>query len=107
MKYVLIAAVAALTALPGEKTPVVHEWGTFTSVAGEDGAPLTWRPLAGPTDLPSFVYRPDIRRGDRWNGGKSDFITTIRMETPVVYFYSANEMDIKVRVDFPYGAITE
>ena len=41
MKYVLIAAVAALTALPGEKPPVVHEWGTFTSVAGEDGAPLT------------------------------------------------------------------
>ena len=35
---------------------VVHEWGTFTSVSGSDGVSLEWRPLSGPSDLPSFVY---------------------------------------------------
>ena len=58
----LIAALAAsalfvLGAGPQESAKlVVHEWGTFTSVAGQDGASLDWRPLAGPSDLPSFVY---------------------------------------------------
>src|SRR5258706_9569458 len=35
---------------------VVHEWGTFTSIAGKNGASLEWRPLNGASDLPSFVY---------------------------------------------------
>jgi len=108
MKYALIAAMAALTAVSGsgEKPLVVHEWGTFTSVSGADGKPMVWRPLQGPTDLPSFVYRPDYRRGDQANE-KSRFVTTIRMETPVLYFYAGREMDVKVKVDFPNGAITE
>jgi hypothetical protein len=107
MKYALIAAMAALTAVSGgEKPLVVHEWGTFTSVSGADGKPMVWRPLQGPTDLPSFVYRPDYRRGDQANE-KSAFVTTIRMETPVLYFYAGREMDVKVKVDFPNGAITE
>ncbi len=28
----------------------VHEWGTFTSIAGEDGMAVEWKPLAGPDD---------------------------------------------------------
>ncbi len=35
---------------------VVHEWGTFTSIAGRDGVALDWRPLNGPSDLPKFVH---------------------------------------------------
>ncbi len=23
----------------------IHEWGTFTSIAAEDGSPVSWRPL--------------------------------------------------------------
>src|SRR5687768_18150308 len=34
----------------------VHEWGTFTTVAGTDGRAMDWLPLSGPTDLPCFVY---------------------------------------------------
>ena len=35
----------------------VHEWGTFTSIAGKQGVSVEWRPLAGKSDLPSFVYQ--------------------------------------------------
>ncbi len=87
---------------------VVHEWGTFTSVSGTDGISLEWRPLDGPTDLPSFVYTqanpgPDNRpvRGRGKGSGR------IRMETPVIYFYSDRPRDISLRVDFPQGTITE
>jgi hypothetical protein len=33
----------------------VHEWGTFTSIAGRDGQAVKWSPLNGSTDLPGFV----------------------------------------------------
>ncbi|MGC2400855.1 MAG: hypothetical protein WA510_13775, partial [Acidobacteriaceae bacterium] len=38
----------------------VHEWGTFTAVAGTDGRAIEWLPLGLPrfppsTDLPEFV----------------------------------------------------
>jgi len=35
----------------------VHEWGTFTSIAGENGAAVSWQPFGGPADLPCFVNR--------------------------------------------------
>src|SRR2546422_8717270 len=38
----------------------VHEWGTFTAIAGKDGRAAEWLPLGVPrypptTDLPQFV----------------------------------------------------
>jgi hypothetical protein len=89
----------------------VHEWGTFTSIAGRDGKPVEWRPLIGPSDLPSFVY--DLG-GDRdvrgLRHGRQCFKceeATIRMETPVLYFYAARETTVSVSVYFPQGKITE
>src|SRR6266481_6796390 len=41
-----------------------HEWGTFTSVQGGDGALLDWRPLET-SRLPKFVYdwkKPGLNR---------------------------------------------
>src|ERR1700680_3722016 len=43
----------------------VHEWGTFTAIAGKDGRAAEWLPLSLPryppsTDLPQFVEH--IRR---------------------------------------------
>jgi hypothetical protein len=87
---------------------VVHEWGTFTSVAGRDGVALEWRPLNGPSDLPKFVH--SIQEGDdglRQQKGKGDLRASVRMETPVLYFYSPAEMNVSVKVDFPKGKITE
>jgi hypothetical protein len=77
---------------------VVHEWGTFTSIAGPDGNALDWLPLSGSSDLPPFVNH---------FGFKTVLRGTVRMETPVLYFYSSKETDVAVKVGFPSGTITE
>lgn len=77
---------------------VVHEWGTFTSIAGPDGSAIDWQPLSGTPDLPPFVCR---------FGFKPYFRGTVRMETPVLYFYSPKEADVAVKVGFPNGIVTE
>src|SRR5688572_14945811 len=79
---------------------VAHEWGTFTSIAGEDGRAVQWLPQAGPTDLPGFVDRIDCSL-------KGSLPGTIRMETPVIYFYAPREMTVHASVTFPQGVITE
>ena len=59
----VICLAAAVTFLGGAALKigtaplVTHEWGTFTSVAREDGAAVQWAPLLGPGDLPCFVTR--------------------------------------------------
>lgn len=88
---------------------VVHEWGTFTSVAGRDGSALFWRPLDVESDLPAFVYSVD--KGDTFRRlrypSKSGLPVSIRMETPILYFYAKEEMSVTVKVEFPGGRITE
>ena len=89
---------------------IVHEWGTFTSIAGRDGVALEWRPLNGPSDLPKFVHSFDegdggLRHPQQQN--KGNIRASVRMETPVLYFYSSSEMNVSVKVDFPKGKITE
>jgi hypothetical protein len=79
---------------------VVHEWGTFTSIAGPDGRAVEWLPQTGPTDLPCFVER------NRFNV-KVGLSGTVRMETPVLYFYAPRETVVNVGVQFNSGVITE
>jgi hypothetical protein len=79
----------------------LHEWGTFTSVAGADGQPIPWLPLTGSTDLPRFV---EHFRGE---GFKCGLEGTVRMETPVMYFYTPRETSVSVKVSFSKGLITE
>src|SRR5206468_6263249 len=79
----------------------VHEWGTFTSVAGEDGSAVDWDALGCKDDLPAFVNDFGYR------GFKGRLAGTVRMETPVIYFYSPKEVDAHVKVAFPHGLITE
>jgi hypothetical protein len=78
-----------------------HEWGTFTSVAGQDGQALEWSPLIGSTDLPGFVEH------FRNAGFKLGLRGTVRMETPVLYFYSSREETVSVNVSLANGIITE
>jgi hypothetical protein len=52
-------------------------------------------------DLPGFVNDFGYR-GFKWR-----LQGTVRMETPVIYFYSLREMDAHVKVAFPHGLITE
>ena len=79
----------------------VHEWGTFTSIAGPDGDSMNWLPLTGSIDLPSFV---EHFREVSFKGGLRG---TVRMETPVLYFYSPRETTVSVNVSFAKGLITE
>jgi hypothetical protein len=84
-----------------ENDLIVHEWGTFTSIAGADGDSLNWLPLTGSTELPSFV---EHFREVAFKGGLRG---TVRMETPVLYFYSPRETTVSVSVSFARGLITE
>ena len=79
----------------------VHEWGTFTSVAGEDGSAIDWDALGCKDDLPGFVNDFGYR------GLKGRVQGTVRMETPVLYLYNSRELDAHVNVEFPQGLITE
>jgi len=97
------AAAAALSASPIAQPPAaltVHEWGTFTSVAGPDGQAMPWIPQGGASDLPCFVERDRLQLKGFLRG-------TVRMETPVLYFYAPRPVDVSVGVAFPQGILTE
>jgi hypothetical protein len=91
---------ALLAVLPGT---IVHEWGTFTSIAGQSGQALEWSPLEGPTELPRFVHNCLGAS----SSPKRNWRARIRMETPVLYFYTDRDTTLSVQVDFPKGTITE
>ncbi len=99
---VLASSLAPLYAaeLGNQNAVVAHEWGTFTSVAAPDGSPVEWLTLVGPPDLPCFVQRGPAR--------KTDFSSLVRMETPVLYFYSSRPAELSVKVPaLPLGSMTE
>jgi hypothetical protein len=106
--YVLLVCFFAVSSdsLGKEARPVyaslmAHEWGTFTSIAGTDGQAVEWFPLTGSTDLPGFVEH------FRNSGFKRGLRGTVRMETPVLYFYDSREETVSVKVSFANGLITE
>jgi hypothetical protein len=108
MSYGLLGCCLAISSglLGREVRPVdagltAHEWGTFTSIAGERGQAVLWTPLSGATDLPGFVEHfrdPHFKLGLQG---------TVRMETPVLYFYDSRETTVSVKVNFSNGVITE
>jgi hypothetical protein len=105
-RLVVVAALLSLSVFVSGETDatgdrlVAHEWGTFTSIAGEDGHAVEWLPQAGPTDLPDFVGRINCALKGSLSG-------RIRMETPVIYFYAPREMTVRTSVRFAEGVITE
>ena len=108
MSCALLASCLTISAGPmGSENPSVfsgltaHEWGTFTSIAGEKGQAVEWSPLTGSTDLPGFVEH------FRNAGFKLGLRGTVRMETPVLYFYDSREATVSVNVRFVRGVITE
>lgn len=114
----LIAATLPLFGKTPLKSPpradyIAHEWGTFTSVQGSDGAQLEWNPFVV-EELPKFVYgvakpQPDQRVGlpTFINFGKNGLLSRQRMETPVIYFYADEPQKVDVEVSFPQGRFTE
>ncbi|HTJ21432.1 MAG TPA: hypothetical protein VL383_03515, partial [Gemmatimonadaceae bacterium] len=98
---------------------IAHEWGTFTTVAGENGAAIDWLPLGGPSDLPCFVEhfqnKQTIKIAPEYAGGpvidydkaRSSLLGRVRMETPVLYFYGGQDTTLNIKVRFPHGLMTE
>lgn len=83
---------------------IVHEWGTDTIVVGSDGS-LQRGLHHEEEDLPSFVY--DRIKAATLIGDMPSPSVTIKMETPVTYFYSDHALDVKAKVEFPKGVFTQ
>lgn len=109
---------------------IVHEWGTFTSTHSVDGQLQTRQRFVGRTSFPKEVYtlvdttlsKKDkeslpfrtesgysIEDGteERAYHGISILNDIVRMETPVLYFYTDKELTLDVNVIFPQGSIGE
>jgi len=99
--FALSSGLLGTDARPVSSSLTAHEWGTFTSIAGDNGQAVDWSPLTGSTDLPSFVEH--FRNADFKVGLRG----TVRMETPVLYFYDSQEETVSVKVSFYKGLITE
>lgn len=124
--FIVVAGIGTGTIVSAPKDPspsprelTAHEWGTFTTVAGENGAAIDWLPLGGPSDLPCFVEhfqnRATIKIAPEYAGGpvvdyekaRSSLLGRVRMETPVLYFYGGQDTTVNVKVRFPHGLMTE
>jgi hypothetical protein len=85
---------------------IVHEWGTFTSVVAATGqmlAGLETEEAAVPAFVHSFPGFAPLNKGLNLPVRGA----TVKMETPVLYFYSAVPRSVKVSVGFNGGAISQ
>jgi hypothetical protein len=92
---------------------VVHEWGTFTSLAGSAGVSLDGMHHASDS-LPGFVHAAGpaaVKSPFHVYGDTSSYIPARhvngKMETPVLYFYSGTAQRVRVHVDFENGLLSE
>jgi len=116
MKNIITTSIAAIVVLQPFSQNVdayeLHEWGTFTSVSGSDGVLLRGLQIEEER-LPSFVYAldgmqntgPGLSKGFRSQRRLRN--VTIKMETPVIYFYSEKPFHAQVKVGFNGGAISQ
>jgi hypothetical protein len=97
---------ALLSELTATESFVVHEWGTFTSVSASDGTLLPGLEREE-EPVPPFVHSHSgfspATKG--WSRPVSN--VTIKMETPVLYFYSDAPRAVKVDVKFHGGSISQ
>ncbi len=90
---------------------IVHEWGTFTTLQSSEGVALSGL-YREEEHLPPFVYHHGGFSPDPIVQGTKGIYrpllnATVKMETPVLYFYSPVETRFSVRVDFPEGTISQ
>jgi hypothetical protein len=104
----LAFAFASFTALAVDAPDFrLHEWGTFTSVSGSDGVLLPGL-QSEEEPLPMFVHShegmgPFAPKG--WMRPLTN--VTIKMETPVIYFYTSQPFEAHVHVGFNGGSISQ
>lgn len=123
----LIASSALAAADPAYQ---LHEWGTFTTVSGSDGILLTGlereeeplpgfvhshagfennpaRQLALMTQMMERHGMPFMTPGSKGFGYRPVAGVTVKMETPVLYFHSPEAFDVKVKIGFAGGTISQ
>ncbi len=108
-----LLATLALTSglLPAAPSYRLHEWGTFTSVSGSDGRVLSG--VEGDEEpLPDFVqahtgFGSTVPPGFKALAGRTLTGVTVKMETPVLYFYADEAFDAEVKVGFKGGTISQ
>ena len=85
---------------------VMHEWGTFTSVQGSDGSSQDGMQHEEEA-LPKFVYgRAPLAMHQKQIEGLPEGCNQ-KMETPVVYFYTAKPLEVTLDVIFKQGIISQ
>ncbi len=114
MKTPLLLSLLSI-ALPAAASPyTLHEWGTFTTVSGSDGRLLSGlereeEPL--PTSVQSLdqLYAVNVRSpfSKGWSIDRELQNVTVKMETPVIYFYTEQPMHASVKVGFHGGSISQ
>src|ERR1035441_8477890 len=80
------------------------------AVADEAGGSQAWSPLGAPSGLPCFVthlHGLQFKSLVPQTADPGPQTVTVRMETPVLYFYAPRKTTVSVDVDFPRGLITE
>lgn len=108
--FLLISA--GIFAQKKDSVITVHEWGTFTTLVGSDGKYLTGLYL-DEEKLPDFVYNlgMEVVKDSNSKGIFTEKCVaknvTVKMETPVLYFYSDSVSDFKVKVEFNGGLISQ
>lgn len=93
------AAGALVASDPTRQDLVVHEWGTFLAMNGSDGITLDGM-YHEEHALPPFVH---ARSRDQLRLRSSN----MKGETPVIYFYTPQRMQVYVHVGFPQGLWTQ
>ena len=91
----------------------VHEWGTFTSVSSSDGRLMDGLYIEE-EQLPLFVheftpFKNFMLKQHPMPKGRLHHLkgVNIKMETPVIYFYSDQERTVDVNVKFKGGIINQ
>jgi hypothetical protein len=85
--------------------PVVHEWGTYTSVHATDGHALGGVHHVDEA-LPAFVHRREFSpQSYQFEALPEE--PREQLETPVLYFYSVGKQQVTVEIGFPEGVVGE
>lgn len=107
-RYMCVALLSCLVvvSLQADAGLTVHEWGTFTAVHASDGTLLSGLEREEHR-LPNFVRsHAGFSPADKgWSRPVKN--VTIKMETPVLYFYSDTERKVRVDVGFRGGSISQ
>ena len=113
MPFIAAAALATLLPRADAQNYILHEWGTFTTVIGSDGTHLDGVHRED-APLPDFVYAldkppklaPKVRRMTKGLDYSRTFAhVNVRLETPVIYFYTGETFAAQVDVGFKGGSI--